>query len=64
MQMSWGFFPKWIRISSFFIGYINNAVIKLQIYFTLHMRIVRQLIKSFLSDFMYSYGTMINTNVL
>jgi len=28
-----------------FIGYINNAEIKLQIYFTLHMRIVEQIIK-------------------
>jgi hypothetical protein len=36
-----------------FIGYINNVVIKLQIYINLHIHIVDKLWTSFLSNFMY-----------
>ena len=45
-----------------FIGYINNAVIKLLINFNLHMCIVI-LRKSLLCDFMYLYRTVGHTNI-
>ena len=38
-----------------FIGYINNTMIKLTIYFNLHMHIENELQTSFLSEFIYSY---------
>jgi len=46
-----------------FIGYIDNAVIKLLIYFNSHMRLDEQIITSFLSKFMYSYRTVVHTNI-
>ena len=46
-----------------FIGYINNNVIKLPIYFNSHMRIDEQFITNFLSKFMYSDSTVVHTNI-
>ena len=45
-----------------FIGYVNNAVIKLPIYFNSHMHIFRQIKSSFLCDFVHLYyRTVVHT---
>ena len=45
-----------------FIGYVNNAVIKLPIYFNSHMHIFRQIKASFLYDFVHLYyRTVVHT---
>ena len=46
-----------------FIDYVNNIVIKLSIYFNSHMPFVEQLLTSFSSEFMYSYRTVVHTNI-
>jgi hypothetical protein len=49
----------WLVNMMFFIGYINNAVIKLLMYFNSHVCSVWQIMESFQSDFMYLYRTII-----
>jgi uncharacterized protein (DUF2164 family) len=46
-----------------FVGFTNNAVNKLQIYFNSHMLIVRQIKASFLLDFIYLHRTVVHTNI-
>jgi hypothetical protein len=46
-----------------FIGYINNVMIEILIYFTSRMRIKGQIMESLLDDFMYLYRTVVYTSI-
>ena len=46
-----------------FIGYTNNTLIKLSIYFKSHLHIVNILLTSFQSEFMFSCWTVMHTNI-
>jgi hypothetical protein len=46
-----------------FIGYINNVMIEILIYFTSHMRINGQIMESLLADFMYLYRTVMYASI-
>ena len=46
-----------------FIGYINNVMIEILIYFTSHMRINGQIMESLLADFMYLYRTVVYASI-
>jgi hypothetical protein len=50
-----------------FVGYINNTMIKLTIYFNSHMHIdehITNIQTSFLTEFMYSYRIVVHTNMI
>ena len=46
-----------------FTGYLNNTVIKLPIYLFRTCLLSNKLSSSFLCDFMYSYRTVVHTNI-
>jgi glycerol-3-phosphate dehydrogenase len=53
---------KYLIYMTSFFDYINNAVIKLQIYFNSHIRIVWQ-IKGIIPMRFHLYRTVIHTNI-
>ena len=45
------------------VGYANYTMIKLMIYFNSHIRIDEQITNKFLSEFIYSYRTVVHTDI-